>query len=99
MKEKKSTPVEERVKRGQSAPFGDTGEGDTGVAADEQGISNRPGDRAQSGVEPTGDREDLLETEAQRLATDADDEDEDELEDEEDDDDVSEPKAEPGKPI
>lgn len=28
-------------------PLGDTGDGNTGVPDDEQGISNRPGDRGQ----------------------------------------------------
>ncbi len=28
-------------------PLGDTGDGDTGVPAEEQGISNRPGDADQ----------------------------------------------------
>lgn len=28
-------------------PLGDTGDGKTGVPADEQGLSNRPGDRDQ----------------------------------------------------
>jgi hypothetical protein len=37
--------AEERPKQGQSGPLGDTGEGETGVASDEQGISNREGDR------------------------------------------------------
>ena len=36
---------EERPKQGQSVPLGDTGDGETGVPADEQGISNREGDR------------------------------------------------------
>ena len=36
---------EERPKQGQSVPLGDTGDGETGVPADEQGISNREGDQ------------------------------------------------------
>ena len=36
--------AEERASRGQSLAMGDTGDGDTGVKSDTQGISNRPGD-------------------------------------------------------
>jgi hypothetical protein len=44
MPQKKHTiATEDRRKSGQSVPLGDTGEGDTGVPDDEQGISNRPG--------------------------------------------------------
>jgi hypothetical protein len=32
-------------------PLGDTGDGNTGVPDDEQGISNRPGDRAEDDVD------------------------------------------------
>jgi hypothetical protein len=32
-------------------PLGDTGDGDTGVPEDEQGISNRAGDRAEDADE------------------------------------------------
>jgi hypothetical protein len=32
-------------------PLGDTGDGQTGVPDDEQGISNRPGDRAEDDVD------------------------------------------------
>lgn len=32
-------------------PLGDTGDGRTGVPDDEQGISNRPGDRAEDDVD------------------------------------------------
>ena len=46
----------DRVAMGQSIPRGDTGDGKTGVPADEQGISNRPGDR-----EPAGDGEEIPE--------------------------------------
>jgi hypothetical protein len=37
--------TEDRRKSGQSVPLGDTGDGDSGVPEDEQGISNRPGDK------------------------------------------------------
>jgi len=36
---------DERPNLGQSVPLGDTGDGDTGVPDNEQGISNRAGDR------------------------------------------------------
>ena len=36
--------IEDRRKAGQGFPLGDTGDGDTGVSDDQQGISNRPGD-------------------------------------------------------
>ena len=35
----------ERPDLGQSVPLGDTGDGETGVSENEQGISNRLGDR------------------------------------------------------
>jgi hypothetical protein len=35
---------QERIRMGQSAARGATGDGQTGVAPDRQGISNRPGD-------------------------------------------------------
>jgi hypothetical protein len=38
-------------------PLGDTGDGDTGVPEFEQGISNRPGDRAADAV-TAGDEDD-----------------------------------------
>jgi hypothetical protein len=37
--------VEERPKQGQSVPLGDTGDDETGAPTEEQGISNREGDR------------------------------------------------------
>jgi len=47
-KTKDKASADERVKRGQSVARGDTGNGDTGVDAGEQGISNRKGDRGKS---------------------------------------------------
>jgi hypothetical protein len=44
MSESSSISVEERVRRGQSEASGDTGDGQTGVSPDTQGISNRRGD-------------------------------------------------------
>jgi hypothetical protein len=35
----------DRPNRDLRGPLGDTGDGDTGVPANEQGISNRPGDK------------------------------------------------------
>jgi hypothetical protein len=74
-------------------PLGNTGDGNTGVLADEQGISNRPGDHAQDTDNDPDDE-----------APDEDDDDEsddDELEDdaEGDETDVTDPETEPGKPI
>ena len=40
---------QDRISRGQSIAKGDTGDGATGVPEDEQGISNRPGDRDRAG--------------------------------------------------
>ena len=37
--------IEDRRKAGQGLPLGDTGDGNTGVPDDQQGISNRPGDQ------------------------------------------------------
>ena len=37
--------IEDRRKAGQGLPLGDTGDGNTGVPDDRQGISNRPGDQ------------------------------------------------------
>lgn len=46
MPQKKNiTATEDRRKTGQGVPFEDTGDGDTGVPDDQQGISNRPGDQ------------------------------------------------------
>jgi hypothetical protein len=42
---KDDIPAEERAKRGQGVPLGNTGDGETSVREDEQGISNRPGDK------------------------------------------------------
>jgi len=54
MPQKKHTiATEDRRKSGQSVPLGDTGEGDTGVPDDEQGISNRPGDKDDAPLDPT----------------------------------------------
>jgi hypothetical protein len=44
--------AEERPKQGQSVPLGDTGDGETGVPANEQGISNRPGDKDEAPMDP-----------------------------------------------
>lgn len=41
----KHIPDSERPNLGQSIPLGDTGDGDTGVPDNEQGISNRAGDQ------------------------------------------------------
>jgi ribonuclease E len=96
---KNSITDEQRPLHGQSLPLGDTGDGNTGVPSDEQGISNRPGDlpeemSAQKDETPDADEEDEDEL-------DLDDEDDDES-DEDDDEEVDEqtdPKSEPGKPI
>lgn len=78
MDTKDAASIEERVRRGQSAALGDTGDGDTGAPSDEPGISNRPGDTDAA----------------------ADDDDVDEPDDQdEDDDELTDPAAEPGKPI
>jgi hypothetical protein len=41
---RRRTEAEDRATHGQSLAQGDTGDGGTGVPADVQGISNRPGD-------------------------------------------------------
>lgn len=81
------TATEERGK-----PLGDTGDGETGVPADEQGISNRPGDAAQGSDPDDDDDEDDDDVD------DVEGDDDDDLEGEEDDE-VTDPRAEPGKPI
>jgi len=43
----------DRRKSGQNVPLGDTGDRDTGVPADQQGISNRPGDNDDTPLDPT----------------------------------------------
>ncbi len=45
--------TDERPKQGQSVPLGDTGDGNTGVQANEQGISNRKGDKHKKPMDPT----------------------------------------------
>ena len=100
MNEKSSTPIEERVKRGQSVALGDTGNGGADVPSHAQGISNRAGDvESVVGAAPgDGDAIEIID-ETDDDAED-DDEAEDELdEDEEEEDDVDDPAAEPGKPI
>ena len=54
MPQKKHTiATEDRRKTGQTVPLGDTGAGDAGVPADQQGISNRPGDKDDTPLNPT----------------------------------------------
>ena len=65
-----------RASQGQSIPKGDTGDGATGVPAQEQGISNRPGDR-----DLENDAEGVIERSEDRLTDDEDDSDEDSDED------------------
>ena len=64
--------AEERAKRGQSVPLGDTGDGDTGVPDDEQGISNRPGDEDEDPdeMEPDADEDDDVGIMAKRISAD-----------------------------
>jgi hypothetical protein len=64
---------QDRASQGQSIPTGDTGDGATGVPAQEQGISNRPGDRDLGGDA----EDDVIERSEDRLADDEDDTDED----------------------
>lgn len=68
---------QERIRLGQSAAHGATGDGRTGVPAGEQGISNRPGDaEAASAGEEAEDVE--ADDEDETADEDAVDEDEDE---------------------
>jgi hypothetical protein len=95
-------PDEHRPFHGQSLPLGDTGDGNTGVLSDEQGISNRPGDRppgmsAQADDSPDEDDEDEGEVEIDD--EDLDEESDDFDEDEEDEDEQLDPESEPGKPV
>jgi hypothetical protein len=53
MPEKKhSVATEDRRKSGQSVPLGNRRDGDTGVPDDEQGISNRRGDKDETPLDP-----------------------------------------------
>lgn len=106
MNQRRSTPVEEGVKRRQSASLGDTGDGHAGVLSDEQGISNRLGDHdvaaptagedaievVNESDEDAGDEDEELEDEDEVTGADEENEDDDASE-------VSDPGAEPGKPI
>jgi hypothetical protein len=99
---KERVPDEQRPILGQSFPLGDTGNGQTGVPAGEQGISNRPGDHAvdvAAGNDEGG--EDLEDEDVdavdEDLDEDEDDGEDDALEDEEDE--TTDPEAEPGKPV
>jgi hypothetical protein len=102
---KNPIPDEQRSFHSQSLPFGDTGDGNTGVPSGEQGISNRPGDqpdgmRLQEDESPDGDEEDDAELEDEDLDESDDDEEEDEEDDDEEDvDEQTDPKSEPGKPV
>jgi hypothetical protein len=105
MNDEHSLSIEERVRRGQSVALGDTGDGHAGIPSDEQGISNRPGDKDSVAGPATADgivdesievADDEVEDEDEL------DEDEDELDEDEEDEDadeVDDPEAEPGKPI
>jgi hypothetical protein len=98
---KNSIADEQRPFHGQSLPLGDTGDGDTGVPSDEQGISNRPGDEAdgrgvQADESPDEEDEDEVEIDDEDLDDESDDDGED---DEDDEDEQTDPKSEPGKPI
>jgi hypothetical protein len=97
---KNSISEEQRPFHGQSLPLGDTGDGSTGVPSDEQGISNRPGDRpdvvsVQEDESPDDDEDEDDEDEVD----DEDLDDESEEEDDEDEDERTDPGSEPGKPI
>jgi hypothetical protein len=103
-KNERISDEQQRPLIGQSLPLGDTGGGQTGVPAGEQGISNRPGDHAVgTAAEEDEDDEDLEDEDEDEDAADEDpDEDEDDgdddvLEDEEDE--TTDPGAEPGKPV
>jgi hypothetical protein len=97
---------EQRPMLGQSLPLGDTGNGQTGVPAGEQGISNRPGDHAVDAAAENDDGSEELEDEDEDEDEDAGDEDLDEDEDDGEDDalddeenETTDPEAEPGKPV
>jgi hypothetical protein len=97
----------ERIRSGQSAARGATGDGQTGVPAGDQGISNRPGDAGGP------DDDDALEVQGPDPDADQGEEepgaeqdvpDDDGTDDDDDNDDAAEgplmdPAAEPGKPI
>lgn len=96
---KERIPDEHRPLLGQSVPLGDTGSGQTGVPAGEQGVSNRPGDRALRMAVDEDEEAEGLEDEDEEGAEDEelDEDDEDALEDEENE--TTDPGAEPGKPV
>jgi hypothetical protein len=98
MKAKNAMPREERVSRGQGAALGDTGDGDTGVRADEQGISNRPGDLESAPQPASDDGHGIVVVDESENDPDEDElEDEDESAAEEDEEDeLNDPEAEPG---
>ena len=95
MNEEHSLSIEERMRRGQSVALGDTGDGHAGVPSDEQGISNRPGDKDSVAGPATADG--IVDEVADDEVEDEDELDEDE--EDEDADEVDDPEAEPGKPI
>jgi hypothetical protein len=87
-KQNPTSDEQERIRRGQSAALGDTGDGRTGVPAGEQGISNRPGDTGvASDADATEGEDDEPDDDApdDDVTTDVDVEDDDE--DDEDDED------------
>jgi hypothetical protein len=89
---------EQRQAPGQSVPLGDTGDGNTDVPAAEQGISNRPGDRAAEVV--AEENEDDEEPGDDEEEDDDEDVEDDDLEDEEDEEDeTTDQESEPGKPV
>lgn len=88
----------QRASQGQSVALGDTGGGHAGVRSAEQGISNRRADQEQA-AEPAGDGEDLTEPNDDEVDEDEGHEGAVDDQPEEDADDVTDPQAEPGKPI
>jgi hypothetical protein len=92
--------IEDRIRQGQSAVRGDTGNGDTRVSRNGQGISNRPGDLEPGASEAADDAVDAEFGDEELVEADQDDDDEDdEDEDDEGESEVDDPTAEPGKPI
>jgi hypothetical protein len=104
---KNSIPGEQRPFHGQSLPLGDRGGGDVVVPSDEQGISNRPGDRpdgmsaqADKSAGEDEENEDEIELDDEELDDESDnDGEDDEEEDDEEEDEQTDPGSEPGKPI
>jgi hypothetical protein len=90
---------DQRPFHSQSLPLGDTGDGSTGAPSEEQGISNRPGDRPDGMSVQEEESPDEDEDDEDEVEVDDEDLDDESVENNEDEDERTDPGSEPDKPI